>query len=160
MRIVVGADHRGYQLKEALKARLEAVGVEVADVGTQSDTSVDYPDFGLKVAEAVVQGEADRGLLVCSTGVGMSVSANKVEGVIAALCTTVDQGCQARQHLDANVLCLGADVTPDDTAAAILDAWLGASFQGGRHQRRREKILAYDRDRPLGNRAASGSAEA
>ena len=145
MKFAVGSDHAGFALKERLKARLKAQGQEVVDYGTNSEASVDYPDYGFAVAEAVARGEAERGLLVCGTGLGMSYSANKVEGIRAALCTSPEMAEMSRRHNDANILVLGGRTTPPEAADRILDTWIGSEFDGGRHVGRVQKILDYEK---------------
>ncbi len=142
LRFALGSDHAGFALKESLKPVLAALGVEVNDLGTHSAEPADYPDFAQAVAHAVVGGDADFGLLCCSTGVGISIAANKVAGARAALVTSEEVALLARRHNDANILCLGAKVTPPETAAAIVRAFVSASFEGGRHERRRDKLEA------------------
>jgi len=146
MKVVVGSDHAGFELKEQIKAVLVEKGYAVIDVGTESPASVDYPDFGIKAATLVGRGEADRGVLVCGTGIGMSVVANKVKGVRAALISDLYTAIQSRKHLDANILVLGGRVTGKDLAAEIVRAWLDTPFEGGRHQKRIEKIERYEKD--------------
>ena len=135
----LASDHAGYDLKESLKKHLKAKGVEAEDLGPDSNESVDYPDYAHQVASAVGRGEG-LGLLVCGTGVGMSMTANRHHGVRAALCGDVYSASMTRQHNDANVLCIGARVVGGGLAAEILKAFLGASFEGGRHERRVKKI--------------------
>ena len=144
MRIALGNDHRGLLLKEALKTHLGAAGQECIDFGTCSDESVDYPDYGFPVAEAVSRGEADRGILICGTGLGMSYVANRVPGAIAALCTSPFMARMSRTHNDANVLVLGGDITSPEEAIEMLDVWLTTEFEGERHERRLNKIRAYE----------------
>jgi ribose 5-phosphate isomerase B len=146
LKIVIGSDHAGYELKEQIKTVLKEKGCDVIDVGTESPASVDYPDFGIKAATLVGRGEVDRGVLVCGTGIGMSVIANKVKGVRAALITDLYSAIQSRKHLDANILVLGGRVIGRDLAAEITRAWLDTSFEGGRHQKRIEKIVQYEKD--------------
>ena len=145
MRIAVGADHAGYELKEILRAELEALGDEVADFGTHSTESCDYPDIAIPLARAVAAGEHDLGVLICSNGVGPSVAANKVPGVRAALCHDVFSARRAREHVDANVLCMGAWAIGRGVASEVLRAFREATFEGGRHQRRLDKIAAIER---------------
>jgi len=141
MKLAVGADHAGYQMKDELAALLRDLGHEVADFGTNSPEPVDYPDIALKVARAVAKGEAERGLLVCDTGIGTSIVANKVPGVRAALCHDTFSARVTRDHNNSNVLCLGARVIGPSLAAEILKTWLGANFSGGgRHERRVRRI--------------------
>jgi RpiB/LacA/LacB family sugar-phosphate isomerase len=146
MKVVVGSDHAGFELKEQIKAVLVEKGYAVIDVGTESPASVDYPDFGIKAATLVGRGEADRGVLVCGTGIGMSVVANKVKGVRAALISDLYTAIQSRKHLDANILVLGGRVIGKDLAAEITRVWLDTPFEGGRHQKRIEKIEHYEKD--------------
>ncbi len=144
MRIAIGADHAGYHLKEALKQALAGADVEVEDVGTESDASVDYPDFAARVADRVASGQSDRGILICGTGIGMAMAANKVRGIRAASVTDELGARLARQHNDANILTLGGRVTPAGTAARLVRIFLDTPFEGGRHQRRVEKIAALE----------------
>jgi ribose 5-phosphate isomerase B len=144
--IALGADHAGFELKERLKARLAERGHRLLDVGTHSSDSVDYPDFAAAVAARVGGGQAECGVLVCGTGIGMAIAANKVPGVRAAPCGDVESARLSREHNDANVLALGARTTGFEAALAIVEAWLDAAFQGGRHARRVDKIAALERD--------------
>ena len=146
MRIAIGADHAGFVLKEFLRSELEGKGHEVADDGTHSGESCDYPDFAAAVAHDVAAGRAEFGILVCSTGVGMSMAANKVRGIRAALGTTPDEVRLVRAHNDANILTLGARYLDQPAAEALVDAFLGTPFEGGRHSRRVEKIAAIERN--------------
>ena len=146
MKVVIGSDHAGYELKEQIKVVLEEKGCTIIDVGTESLASVDYPDFGIKAATLVARGEVDRGVLICGTGVGMSIIANKVKGVRASLIYDLYTAIQSRKHLDANILVLGGRVTGKDLAAEIVRAWLDTPFEGGRHQKRIEKIERYEKD--------------
>lgn len=145
MRIAIGSDHAGYRLKEALKRELSGAGVEVEDVGTNDETSVDYPDYAERVADRVVSGRSDRGILICGTGIGMAMAANKVRGIRAASVTDEVGARLARQHNDANVLALGGRVTPPDVASHLVRIFLDTPFEGGRHQRRVEKVAALER---------------
>lgn len=140
MQLLVGADHAGLPLKEALVAHLRAQGHEVNDLGTHAPDSVDYPDFAHRVASGVANGDAPLGLLVCGSGVGMSITANKHAGVRAVVCSEPYSAKMGRRHNDANVLCLGARVVGVDLAIDILEAFLAAEFEGGRHARRVGKI--------------------
>lgn len=144
MRIALGADHAGVDLKDALKAHLEARGVVVIDAGTHGAASVDYPDFAQQVAHAVREGRADRGVLVCGSGIGMAIAANKVAGIRAAAIGDVTSARLAREHNDLNVLALGARLTPADVAREILDTFLDTPFAGGRHEQRVSKIHAEE----------------
>lgn len=144
MVIAIGADHAGFELKEALKRTLDERGVTWVDVGTTGSASVDYPDFAAQVASAVTRGQADRGILVCGSGVGMAIAANKVPGIRASVITDVEAAVLAREHNDLNVLTLGARRTSADDAERIVSAFLDTPFAGGRHTARVEKIAALD----------------
>jgi ribose 5-phosphate isomerase B len=145
MKIGIGSDHRGFKLKEIVRHRLTRAGHEVRDFGTTSEESVDYPDYALKVAKAVAGRRLDRGILICSSGIGMCIAANKVKGARAALCLNELMATRSRQHNDANLLCLGADFVSVTPARRIVDAWLAAEFEGGRHQRRLNRIRRQER---------------
>jgi ribose 5-phosphate isomerase B len=145
--VALGADHAGFPLKEDLKAWLISRGHDVVDLGTQSAESVDYPDFAVGVAGAIAAGKAACGVLVCGTGIGMAMAANKMPGVRAANCSDAYTARMSREHNDANVLALGARIMARDAAIEILETWLGAEFAAGRHARRVEKIAARDRVR-------------
>ncbi|MEQ1886525.1 MAG: ribose 5-phosphate isomerase B [Bryobacteraceae bacterium] len=144
MKIFIGADHAGYKLKDEIAATLRAAGHEVTDVGTNGPDSVDYPDFAGPVARAVSIGEADRGILVCFTGVGMSMAANKLPGVRAALAMNTDEISLTRQHNNANVLTIGSKYTTPETANEYVKVFLETPFEGGRHERRVSKISALE----------------
>lgn len=146
MKIAIAADHAGYEEKEKLKSKLDEIGVEYADMGTDSTESVDYPDFAKKVGEAVASGQYEQGILVCGSGTGMAIAANKVPGVRAAVAWNADIARLAREHNDANVLSLAARFISDDEQRKILNAWFGAKFEGGRHERRVEKIEQIEKD--------------
>ncbi len=139
MKIALGSDHAGFQLKEAIKKHLNSKKIEVEDLGTNSEISVDYPDYGKKVGNAVVSKQADLGIVVCGTGIGISIAANKVKGVRAALVYDELTGRLAKEHNNANVIALGGRTTPEDKAFKIIDAFLDAKFED-RHQRRIDKI--------------------
>ncbi|MBC8017082.1 MAG: ribose 5-phosphate isomerase B [Verrucomicrobia bacterium] len=143
--IVIGSDHGGLNLKSALSSYLQRRGCTVSDAGTNNDASVDYPDFGLKVAEMVVAGTAELGVLICGTGIGMSIVANKVPGVRAALVTDVFMARMAREHNNANILVLGGRVLDEQKACDLVGAWLDAKFEGGRHQGRLDKITEIEK---------------
>ena len=143
--IVIGSDHGGLNLKAALKSYLNRRGIDIIDAGTDNGDSVDYPDFGLKVAEKVVSGEAESGILICGTGIGMSIAANKVPGIRAALVTDVFMARMAKEHNNANILVLGGRVLDEQNACTLVGAWLDASFEGGRHQGRLDKIAAIEK---------------
>ena len=147
MKIAIGADHAGFALKEGLRDALHAKGLEIVDFGTHSNQSTDYPDYASAVAGAVSKGEADRGILVCSTGVGMSMAANKVDGVRAALAFNADEVALTRRHNDANVLTLGARYNSLEQASDLVDVFLNTPFEGGRHQRRVDKIADLERSK-------------
>jgi len=144
MKIAIGSDHAGFELKTRLRRHLEERSIKVEDFGTTSGESVDYPDYGLAVARAVAGGACDLGVLVCSTGVGLAITANKVKGIRAALAYNVDVAAQSRSHLAANVLVFGAKFIGPETAIAALDKWLETPFEGGRHERRVKKITDYE----------------
>jgi RpiB/LacA/LacB family sugar-phosphate isomerase len=150
MRIGIGSDHAGYALKEAVKAFLPDLGAEVVDYGTGGESSVDYPDFAFAVADAVGSAHCDRGILVCKTGIGMSIAANKILGIRAALCHNAEAARLSRAHNDANVLVLGAQWVNEGEAREIVKAWLTTAFEGGRHLRRVEKIMNFERERSSG----------
>ena len=144
MKIALASDHAGYTQKEALKPLLENLGLEVKDLGTRSEASVDYPDYAAQVAEAVASGEVDQGLLICGSGTGMAISANKVAGVRAAVAWSKETARLARQHNDANVLALGARTTPTDQIPDIVRTWFSTAFEGGRHAERVDKITRLE----------------
>ncbi len=143
--IALGADHAGWQLKEEMKAWLLEQAYQILDFGTHSPESVDYPDYAEQVAEAVAAGKAERGVLVCGTGIGMAMSANKVPGVRAAFCPDLYTARMSREHNDANVLTLGGRLMGRELALEILQMWLRTDFQGGRHSRRLGKIADLER---------------
>lgn len=145
-KIALAADHAGFEEKEKLKSTLTELGVEFEDMGTNSGDSVDYPDYALKAARAVAKGDFDQGLLVCGSGTGMAIAANKVHGVRAAVAWSPDIARLAREHNNANVLSLPARFLDDDQAREILKAWFDADFEGGRHERRVEKILEAENE--------------
>lgn len=136
MKIAVASDHGGYALKEVIVRFLEEGGYEIQNLGTYSEDSVDYPEYGKKCAEAVVSGQAERGIVVCGTGIGISIAANKVKGARCALCTSTHMAEMTRRHNDANMLALGGRTTDDALAIEIVKVWLETEFEGGRHQRR------------------------
>lgn len=145
MKIAIGSDHRGYEAKERIKALLLDMGLEVDDKGVHAKQASDYPDTALAVAEDVARGECDRGILFCGSGIGMSITANKVRGVRAALCHDELTAQMARRHNDANVLCLPADLVGDALMQGIVRCWLTTEFEGGRHARRVQKIVEYEK---------------
>ncbi len=136
MKIAVASDHGGFKLKEEVKVHLLERGLEVLDLGTHNEESVDYPAYGKACGEAVVSGQADVGIVVCGTGIGISIAANKVKGVRCGLCTSVEMATLTKQHNNSNVLALGGRTTETGLAMQIVDAWLDTEFEGGRHQRR------------------------
>ncbi|HTK95868.1 MAG TPA: ribose 5-phosphate isomerase B [Terriglobales bacterium] len=146
MKIAIGADHAGFELKEKIKQRLAQQGVQVVDEGTASTESVDYPDFARKVGEDVAGKKVDLGLLVCGSGIGMAIAANKVPGVRAANVASEQEAQLSREHNDANVLAIGARILDENKAWAIVDKWLHTPFAGGRHQRRVDKISEIERE--------------
>ena len=144
MRIALGADHAGVALKDRLKRQLDERGISYTDFGTNTTDSVDYPDYAAKVAHEVAAGAYDRGILVCGTGIGMAIAANKVPGVRAAPVVDLMSAALSREHNDVNVLALGARVTTPEVAARLVDVFLDTPFNGGRHQRRIDKLAAMD----------------
>ncbi|MBU0650549.1 ribose 5-phosphate isomerase B [bacterium] len=140
MKISIGCDHGGFVLKDMVVSILKARGIEIVDEGTFSDESVDYPDFAKKVAEVVSRGKVDRGILICGTGLGMSITANRFKGVRAAVCNDLITAKYSRLHNDSNILCMGARVIDKSMAEKIVNIWLDTEFEGGRHQRRVDKI--------------------
>ena len=144
--MVLGSDHGGLALKSAIKELLTDRGVPFVDVGTNSDSSVDYPDYGIKVARQVSSGESDAGILVCGTGIGMSIVANKFPRVRAALVTDAFMARMAKEHNNANILVLGGRVLTEAAAREIVTSWLEAEFEGGRHQGRLDKIAELERE--------------
>ena len=145
-RVALGADHAGFEEKEKIKKTLEDLGVEYTDMGTVSADSVDYPDFAKQVGEAVSSGEYEQGLLVCGSGTGMAIAANKVRGVRAAVAWSPDIARLAREHNDANVLSLPARFSTPEEMDKIVRAWFAADFEGGRHERRVEKIAEIEKE--------------
>ena len=144
MKVALGSDHAGFKLKQLVHAQLNAAGHEVRDLGPNDAERVDYPDYAHEVAKLVANGEVDRGVLVCGSGIGMAITANRHPGVRAANCTLVWQAQMCRQHNDANVLCLGERVVGAGLAEAMLEAFLTTDFEGGRHSGRVEKIELGD----------------
>lgn len=144
MKIAIGSDHGGFRLKGEIKAMLTEKNIAFQDFGTHSNESVDYPDISRNVAEAVASGEYDRGIIICGTGIGVSIAANKIKGIRAALCHDVFSAQMSREHNDANVLTMGERVVGPGLACMIVETWLGAEFAGGRHGRRVEKIASLE----------------
>ena len=146
MKIAIASDHAGYKLKEYLRKILEKEGYEVADLGTYSSESVDYPDYATKLAKLVSKNLVEKGILICGTGIGMSIAANKFPGVRAAVCWSEETAALSRRHNDANILCLGGRVLKPEKAAKILKIWLSTEFEGGRHFRRIQKIKKIEEE--------------
>ena len=144
-KIALGADHAGFEEKEKLKKTLDELGVEYEDVGTFSTDSVEYPDFAQKVGENVESGEAEQGILVCGSGIGVAIAANKMHGIRAAQAWNEETARLARQHNNANVLTIGARVIPEEEIPKIVKAWFAADFEGGRHEKRVEKIMNLEK---------------
>lgn len=140
MKVIIGSDHGGFNLKSAIVQHLEDKGIDVKDVGPFDTDSVDYPDYAKPVAEAVQNGEYDRGILVCGTGIGMNIAANKYKGIRAALVHDTFSAHATREHNNSNILCMGERVIGTGLALDIVDIWLETEFEGGRHERRIEKI--------------------
>jgi ribose 5-phosphate isomerase B len=157
LKIIIGADHRGVGLKAKLAAWLLQQGYAVEDIGTHSTEAVDYPLYAFRVGESVAAGRADRGILVCGSGNGIAIAANKVLGVRAAICFTPEHATMSRRHNDANVLVLGEDYLTSGTEQAVLEAWLEAGFDGERHARRVAQIVAYETAHALPATTGSGS---
>lgn len=145
MKVAIGADHGGYRLKEDIKGLLEDLGVDYKDFGTHSTESVDYPDVALPVAQSVADGLFDRGILICGTGIGIGIAANKVRGIRAALVHDTFSAHASREHNDANILTMGERVIGPGLARDIVTIWLATDFEGGRHERRVEKIMAIEK---------------
>ena len=146
MKIAVGNDHRGVTVKQRLVGLLKELGHEVIDLGANSAASVDYPDYAIPVAEDVCAGKVDRGILICGTGHGMCIAANKVAGIRAANCRDVIDAELSRRHNDANIMCLSADLIGEEQIEKMVKTWLTTDFEEGRHARRTEKIAVYEKD--------------
>ena len=140
MKVAIGSDHGGYQLKELVYQHLQETGVEITDFGTHNEDSTDYPDYAEKVAEAVAAGKYQRGILICGTGIGMSIAANKVRGIRCAMVSDCFSARATRQHNDSNILAMGGRVLGSGLAMEIVYTWLETEFEAGRHQRRIDKI--------------------
>ena len=147
MKVACGWDHRGRRFRLVVEALVKGLGHEFVDLGAQSDESSDYPDFAFRVGEAVRDGKVDRGVLVCGTGIGMSIAANKVAGVRAAMAYDEATARLSREHNDANVLCVGEETMGGPGFGSLLEVWLTTGFEGGRHARRVGKMMAYDAGR-------------
>jgi ribose 5-phosphate isomerase B len=154
MKIALGADHAGFELKDRIKQHLQQKGIETLDEGTNSAESVDYPDFARSVGHAVSRRRVDLGILVCGSGIGMAIAANKVDGIRAAHVSSEYEARMSREHNDANVLALGARILNPEQAIAIVDTWLSSQFAGGRHERRVEKIAQIEREEARAGLAA------
>ena len=144
--IAIASDHGGYTLKEHIKAYLAAKGITCEDFGTNSTDSCDYPDFAKPAAEAVANGQCEKGIVICTTGIGVSISANKVKGIRCALLSDKMSARLTRQHNDTNMMALGAGVVGPMLAMEIVDTWLDTAFEGGRHQRRIDKVMALEQE--------------
>ena len=144
MKIAMGSDHGGFALKQHLKTYLENKGCLVEDCGTDSTQSCDYPDFGRLAAEAVASGRCERGIVICTTGIGISIAANKVRGIRCALCSEPLSAEMTRRHNDANMLALGGGMIGPNMAERIVDVFLSTAFEGGRHQRRVDKVMSIE----------------
>jgi ribose 5-phosphate isomerase B len=145
VRVVIGSDHAGFDLKETIKALLDAMGISYEDVGTASAASADYPDFAAAAARAVIEGRADRGILVCGTGIGMTIAANKIPGIRAAMAWNKATARLGRAHNDANIMALGGRTTPAGEVEGMLRAFLTTEYEGGRHDARLAKIAHLER---------------
>jgi ribose 5-phosphate isomerase B len=144
MKVAIASDHGGIHIREEIKKLMDEMGIEYIDLGCECETSVDYPDYAIPVAEKVANGEVDRGILICGTGIGMSIAANKVKGIRCSLCHDVYSAKLTRQHNDSNVLAMGERVIGPGLAREIAKVWLTTEFEGGRHARRVEKITQYE----------------
>lgn len=143
-KIIIGCDHGAFELKGKMSEYLTKLGYDVIDCGTFSADSVDYPDIAQKVCEKILNGESDRGILLCGTGIGMSIAANKIKGIRCAHCTDTYSAAMAREHNNANVIALGARITGEELAYCIVKSWLDSEFAGGRHQNRVDKFMAFE----------------
>lgn len=146
MKVAIAADHGGFELKDSMVEYIKSLGNEVVDLGTNSADSVDYPDYAKKVCEEIQQENSDLGILICGTGIGMSLAANKFEGIRAACVSDVYSAKMSRNHNNANVLCIGARVIGDEVAKLIIKTFLENEFEAGRHQRRVDKIMAFEKE--------------
>lgn len=140
MKIAIGSDHAGFELKSHIAAFLAKIGIETEDLGPLDESSVDYPDYAKKVCESVLSGKCERGILVCGSGVGMSIAANRFKGIRAVLCTSLYLAEYSRLHNDSNVLCLPGRLMEKEAAENIVEKWLDTAFEGGRHERRVKKL--------------------
>ncbi|MCO6438976.1 MAG: ribose 5-phosphate isomerase B [Phycisphaerae bacterium] len=146
MRIALACDHRGFRAKELIKAYLQKAGHDVTDFGCENTESCDYPDTGFNGAKSVAQGQSDRGILLCGTGIGMSMVANKVHGIRAALCHDELTAELSRRHNNANILCLPSDLIGEELTRRVVDIWLRTDYEGGRHERRLNKITQFEQN--------------
>ena len=146
MKIAIGSDHAGFEVKEKIKEQLKGMDFEVVDFGTDSTGSVDYPDFGAAVGRAVSKGEADEGVIVCGSGIGICIAANKIDGIRAAQAWNEETARLSRRHNNANILSIGARVIPENEIPKIVNAWFDAEFEGGRHQDRLDKISGLEKE--------------
>jgi ribose 5-phosphate isomerase B len=153
MKVAIGSDHRGFESKRRLSSLLQKLGHDVVDLGPVSNESVDYPDYAFEVARAVSEGRVERGILICGTGIGMCIAANKVTGVRAAPCHDSVTAEMSRRHNDANVLCLSADLLGEELMEHMVRIWLECPFEGGRHARRVDKIGRFESQRAPGSPA-------
>jgi len=144
MKLAIACDHRGYEAKELIKGLVQRLGHEVEDFGAHESKSCDYPDFAIPAAKSVSSGQADRGILICGSGIGMSITANKIKNIRAALCHDEMTAQMSRKHNNANVLCLPAMLINDPLITRIVDIWLNTEFEGGRHDRRVQKMMAAE----------------
>lgn len=145
MKLLIGSDHGGIHLKEHLKKYLTDKGYEITDVGAYTEDSCDYPDYAAKLCAELLKGTTDKGILICGTGIGISIAANKCKGIRAAVCNDVYSAKMSREHNDANVLCMGERIVGVGVAELIADTWLKTDFAGGRHARRVDKIMALEK---------------
>lgn len=143
--LAIGSDHGGFELKNHVMKHLDELGIEYKDYGCYDENSVDYPDIAKAVGEDVASGECERGILICGTGIGISIAANKIKGIRAALCSDVYSAKMTKEHNNANIICMGGRVIGRELAFMIVDTWLSAEFQGGRHQARIDKIHALEK---------------
>jgi ribose 5-phosphate isomerase B len=153
MKVAIASDHRGYHLKEKVMSLLRAKGHEVVDNGPETDQSVDYPDFAARVASQVSDGTVDRGILICGTGIGMAITANKYPRVRAAACVDEITAELSRRHNDLNVLCLSGDLLSSRNTERLVEIWMATEFEGGRHQRRLDKILELEKAKQVGGQS-------
>lgn len=156
MKIAIASDHRGIRVKSQIVGQMRELGHEVSDLGPENDEAVDYPDFAARVGEAITHGQVDRGILICGTGMGMCIAANKFDGVRAVTCHDDVTAEMSRRHNDANVMCLSADLVGDRLLGRIVEIWLKTEFEEGRHKRRLEKITEIERQQHHSGGASAG----